>query len=142
MVLVSTVGVAVAEDASVGIYTFTVPDGYSVIQSEDNLVVMQQDEKNVVNFATEVGDDIDAAKENLISQGNELIGEDTLDYNDMEINLQSFKTSTGLFSYNYIFLGDNGNFAVTVVTDNSDFDADLKAEGNPATTIFDSVVEN
>lgn len=142
LVLVSTVGVAVAEDASVGIYTFTVPDGYSITQTEDNLVVMQLDENNVVNFATEVDSDIDAAKENLISQGNELIQEDTINYNDMEINLQSFKTSNGLFSYNYIFLGDNGNFAVTVVTNNADFDADLEAEGNPATTIFDSVVEN
>lgn len=140
--LISAVGVAVAEDATVGAYTFTVPDGYSIIQSEDNLVVMQMDEKNVVNFATEVGDDINAAKENLISQGNELTGEDTLNYNDMEINLQSFKTSAGLYSHNYIFLGDNGNFAVTVVTDNADFDTDLAAEGNPATTIFDSVVEN
>ena len=69
LVLVSTVGVAVAEDASVGIYTFTVPDGYSITQTEDNLVVMQLDENNVVNFATEVDSDIDAAKENLISQG-------------------------------------------------------------------------
>ena len=143
LAFVASVGVVAAENASVGPFTFTVPDGYTVVNTTDNLVVMQKDANNVVNFATGVGDDIESSKQSLIAEGNELIEESTLNYQNMEINLQAFKFNNGqMLSYNYILLSDDGNFAVTVVTDDTNFDGDLEAEGNPASIIFDSVVVN
>lgn len=142
LAIIGSVSVAVAEDASVGGYTFTVPEGYTIINQTDNLVIMQADENNVVNFATEVSDDIETAKESQVANGNELISEDTITYNDIEINVQAFSiANSNLVSYNYIVLSEDGNYAVTVVTDNTDFDGSLETEGNPATTIFDSIAQ-
>lgn len=138
--MVASIGFVVAEDATVGNYTFEVPEGYNILNTTDNLVVMQMDDNNVVNFATEVNDDIESARDGQVAQGNELITEDTINYNDIEINLQAFKVAgSDLVSYNYIVLSEDGNYAITVVTDNADFDGDLESEGNPATTIFDTV---
>ena len=36
-------------------------------------------------------------------------------------------------------LSADGNFAVTLTTDNADFDSDLNSEDNPVKTIFDTV---
>lgn len=140
LVMVSSMGMAFAEDVSVGGYTFTVPDGYTIANSTDDLVAMQLDENNAISFATGVSDDIESAKENFLSQGKELIEEDTLDYNDMEINLQAFSTpGSEINSYNYIVLSEDGNFVITVATDNQDFDSSLESEDNPAKAIFDTL---
>ncbi|MBR5503869.1 MAG: hypothetical protein IKV87_05460 [Methanobrevibacter sp.] len=140
LVLVSSIGMAVAEDASVGPYTFTVPEGYTIATSTDNTVAMQLDENNAVSIATDVSDDLEAAKQNFISQGKELLAEDTIEYNGMEINLQAFSTpGTEINAYNYIVLSEDGNFVVTVATDNQDFDSSLESEDNPAKTIFDTI---
>ena len=37
LILVSSIGIAVAEDVSVGGYTFTVPDGYNLVNTTDDL---------------------------------------------------------------------------------------------------------
>ena len=140
LVLVSSIGIAVAEDASVGPYSFTVPDGYTIANSADDSVSMQLDDNNAITFATGVSDDIDAAKENFLSQGKELIEEDTLDYDGNEVNLQAFSTpGTDINAYNYIVISEDGNFVITVATDNQDFDSSLESEDNPAKAIFDSL---
>jgi hypothetical protein len=43
---------------------------------------------------------------------------------------------TNISSYNYVVLSDEGNFLVTVSSDDPNFDTDLKAEGNVAGEIF------
>lgn len=60
----------------------------------------------------------------------------------MDIELQAFSkdnSGTTLYVYNYIMLSADGNFAVTLTTDNADFDSDLNSEDNPVKTIFDTV---
>ena len=138
LIFVSSIGMAVAEDASIAGYSFTVPEYYTILNATDDLIVMQMDDYNVINFATGVQDDIEISKQTNIDNGWELINEDTIDYNDISINLQSF-VKDGLYSYNYIVLSEQGNFVVTVVTNNADFDADLESEDNPAKIIFDSL---
>ena len=111
LILVSSIGIAVAEDVSVGGYTFTVPDGYNLVNTTDDLASMQLDEKNAISFATGVSDDIEAAKQNFLSQGKELIEEETLDFDGTEVNLQAFSTpGTDIKAYNYIVISDNGKF--------------------------------
>ena len=148
LVFVASVGVAVAEDATVSPYTFTIPDGYTVATATDTTCAMQKDATNAVSFATEVSDDIESAKQTFIDQGQTLIDEQEITYNDMSITLQAFsadKDGTTLYSYNYIMLSESGNFVVTVVTDNADFNSDLNTatgEDNPAVTIFDTIQVN
>ena len=148
LVFIASVGVAVAEDATVAPYTFTVPDGYTVATTTDTTCAMQKDNFNAVSFATEVGDDLEAAKQTFIDQGQTLIDEQEINYNDMDITLQAFsvdKDGTTLYSYNYVMLSQDGNFVVTVVTDDADFNSDLNtvnAEDNPAVTIFDTIQVN
>ena len=140
LVMVSSMGMAFAEDVSVGGYTFTVPDGYTIANSTDDLVAMQLDENNAISFATGVSDDIEAAKQNFLSQGKELIEEETLDFDGTEVNLQAFSTpGTDIKAYNYIVISDNGNFVITVATDNQDFDSSLESDDNPAKAILESL---
>ncbi len=66
----------------------------------------------------------------------------------MTINLQAFSVDQGgttLYSYNYVMLSEDGNFVVTVVTDDGELNTDLNtanAEDNPAVTIFDTIQVN
>lgn len=140
LIFVSSIGMAVAEDASVGGYTFTVPEGYKVLNTTEDSVVMQMDDNNAIVFSTTVGDDLEAAKENFISQGKELLEENVQDFDGLEVNLQAFSVpGTDINSYNYVVLSEDGNFLVTVSSDDPNFDTDLKAEGNPAGEIFNTL---
>ena len=142
VILVASVGIVVAEDATVEPYTFTIPDGYTIATSDDTTCAMQKDEYNAISFATGVSDDLEAAKQTFIDQGKTLIQEDELQYNDMDITLQAFSTDVGgttLYVYNYVMLAEQGNFVVTVTTDDADFDSDLNADTNPAKVIFDTI---
>ena len=148
LVFVASVGIVAAEDATVAPYTFTVPDGYTIATTTDTTCAMQQDDIHAISFATGVGEDLEAAKQNFIDQGQQLIDEKEMKYNDIDINLQAFsvdKDGTLLYSFNYIVLSDDGNFVVTVVTDDAEFNSDLNtanAEDNPAVTIFDTLQVN
>ena len=142
LVFVASVGIAVAEDATVAPYTFTVPDGYTIATSDDTTCAMQKDPNNAVSFATGVGDDLEAAKQTFIDQGKTFLEEDTLNYNDIDITLQAFSVDadgTTMYTYNYVVLTDEGNFVVTVATDDPDFDSDLNSDDNPAKVIFDTI---
>ena len=44
LVFVACVGIVVAEDATVSPYTFTVPDGYTIVTSDDTTCAMQKDD--------------------------------------------------------------------------------------------------
>ena len=54
VILVASVGIVVAEDATVEPYTFTIPDGYTIATSDDTTCAMQKDEYNAISFATGV----------------------------------------------------------------------------------------
>ena len=145
IIFIASVGIVVAEDATVEPYTFTIPDGYTIATSDDTTCAMQKDEYNAISFATGVGEDLEAAKQTFIDQGKTLIKEENINYNDMDITLQAFSTDadgTTLYVYNYVMLSEDGNFVVTVTTDDADFNSDLDSDDNPAKIIFDSIVVN
>ena len=145
IIFIASVGIVVAEDATVEPYTFTIPDGYTIATSDDTTCAMQKDANNAISFATGVGDDLEAAKQTFIDQGKTFIKEENITYNDMDITLQAFSTDadgTTLYVYNYVMLSEDGNFVVTVTTDDADFNSDLDSDDNPAKIIFDSIVVN
>ena len=145
LVFVAGVGVVMAEDATVEPYTFTIPDGYTIATSDDTTCAMQKDEFNAISFATGVSDDLEGAKQNLNDQGKTFLKEDELEYNGMNITLQAFSAEadgTVLYVYNYVMLTEDGNFVVTVTTDDASFNDDLHADSNPAKVIFDTIAVN
>ena len=148
LVFLASIGIVMAEDATVDPYTFTVPDGYTIATSDATTCAMQKDNIHAVSFATGVGDDLEAAKQTFISQGKTFVEEKELKYNDMDITLQVFSTEEGgttMYTYNYVMLSQDGNFVVTVATDDAELDSDLNtanAEDNPAVIIFDTVQVN
>lgn len=142
LVFIASVGIVAAEDATVDPYTFTIPDDYTIATSDDTTCAMQKDATHAISFATGVSDDLESAKQNFISQGKTLLKEESMNYNDMDITLQAFSADvdgTTLYVYNYIMLSSDGNFVVTVTTDDEDFDSDLNSEDNPAKVIFDTI---
>lgn len=145
LALIASVGIVAAEDVTVGPYTFAVPDGYTIASSTDTVIAMQQDEYNAITFATEVSEDIETAKQGLIDKGYAFIDEEEMEYNGYNTTLQKFTydaDGTTLYSFNYIELIDSGNFVITLVTDDPDFDGDLNSGENPAASIFDTLVVN
>ena len=145
LVFVASIGIAVAEEATVDPYTFTVPDEYTIATSDATTCAMQKDANNAISFATGVTDDLESAKQSFIDQGKTFLEEKEMTYNDMDITLQAFSTEVGgttLYVYNYVMLADQGNFVVTVTTDDADFNSDLNSDDNPAKVIFDTIVAN
>ena len=142
LALVASVGIVAAEDVTVGSYTFAVPDGYTIASNTDTVIAMQQDEYNAITFATEISDDIETAKQVLINKDYTFIDEEEMEYNGYNTTLQKFSydsNGTTLYSFNYIELIDSGNFVITLITDNPDFDGDLNSGKNPVASIFDTL---
>lgn len=142
LVFVAGVGIVAAEDATVAPYTFTVPDGYTIATSDATTCAMQKDANNAISFATGVSDDLEGAKQNLISQGKTFLEEKNVKFGDLDTTLQAFSADIGgttLYVYNYVVLTEEGNFVVTVTTDDANFNTDLNSDTNPAKGIFDTL---
>ena len=145
LILVAGIGAVVAEDATVEPYTFTVPDGYTIATSDDTTCAMQKDEFNAISFATGVGEDLEAAKQTFIDQGKTFVEEDNIEYNGINSTLQVFSVDadgTTLYIYNYVVLTEEGNFVVTLTTDDADFNSTLESQDNPVASIFDTLQVN
>ena len=136
-VIAISVSAVAAEQAQIGQNTFDVPDGYTIVQTEDNMIMMQIDENNAVTVTIDIPDDIESSKQTILDQWYELVNESTVQYADKDINVQGF-TKDDITSYNYIVLSDDGNYVVGVVSNDPNFDGDLESGSNPAATIFDT----
>jgi hypothetical protein len=140
--LIASVSFVAAEEATVGPYSFTVPDNYTIAEQKDNFISMKIDENNALSFSTDVDDDIEKSKQAFIDQGQKLITEAEMDYDDLHIYLQAFeieKDGQTLYTYNFIYLSKDGNFVVTYVTNDTDFDYDLESEDNPVGNFLSSL---
>jgi hypothetical protein len=103
---------------------------------------MKIDENNALSFSTDVDDDIEKSKQAFIDQGQKLVTEAEMDYDDLHIYLQAFeieKDGQTLYTYNFIYLSKDGNFVVTYVTNDTDFDYDLESEDNPVGNFLSSL---
>lgn len=140
--LIASVSFVAATEATVGPYSFTVPDEYAIAEQKDNFISMKVDENNALSFSTDVDDDIEKSKQAFIKQGQELITEAEMDYDNLHIYLQAFqidKDGQTFYTYNFIYLSEDGNFVVTYVTNDTDFDYDLESENNPVGNLLSSL---
>ena len=93
LVVVSCVGVAVAAEASIEGHTFTIPDGFNLSDSSDDMVILQQDDNHaiVIMMSDEVSS-VDDAKENLESKGYTFTGSKTCKALGKDVIQQNYET--------------------------------------------------
>lgn len=142
LIVIVSLGVVYATDVTVGNYTFTAPDGYTIVKSDDTCIEMRNNTKNALSFTTGIDGDIESSKQGFIKRGYTIINEKSFEYNGHNGDLIVFSikdNETTSFSYKYIVLSNDGNFVITVITDNSNFNGDLNSNDNPVTEIFDTL---
>ena len=67
-VIAISVSAVAAEQAQIGQNTFDVPDGYTIVQTEDNMIMMQIDENNAVTVTIDIPDDIESSKQTILTR--------------------------------------------------------------------------
>ena len=135
LIVVSGIGVAVAAEASVGDHTFTIPDGYKLLNSTDDTAILQEGNTHaiVVMMSDEVKS-IDDARKNLESKGYEFLGENTYDAEGYSVTQQNFEKD-GLTVYSYNFQMKDGKYCVITYTIPSS-EQPGENEDNPITEII------
>lgn len=137
VLVVLGMGIVVAEDISVGDHEFTIPDGFEVVNSTDEMVLLSQDDDHAiaVMIPEEVSDSEDS-KEYLENQGYTFIGEETYMADGKEVEQQNYE-SDGYTIMAYVIPAGADQCIVTY-TISSDETAPEGAD-NPVTTILNSI---
>lgn len=137
MLVVLGMGIVVAEDVSIGDHGFTVPDGFKVLNSTDNMVVVTQDDQHAIAVMfPDTVKNTDDAKHFLELQGYKFIGEENYTADGKEVLQQNYE-SNGYNVLAYIIPAGDDQCVVTYTLP-SDETAPEGAD-NPVTTILDSI---
>lgn len=137
MLVVLGMGIVVAEDVSIGDHEFTLPDGFKVLNSTDNMVVLTQDDDHAI--AVMVPDSVknsEDAKNYLEQQGYKFIAEETYSADGKEVQQQNYETD-GYTVMAYVIPAGADQCVITY-TIPSDETAPEGAD-NPVTTILNSI---
>ena len=115
LIMACSITAIAAESASVGDYTFEIPDDYKSTDITDTQATLEKDNTHaiVVIFADSVSSSEDA-KSNLESKGYTYIGQNSYDANGYSINQQNFEKD-GLTVYSYDFEMKDGKYCVISV---------------------------
>ena len=137
LIVVSCVGIACAEEVSVADHKFTIPDGYKVLNTTDDSVVLTQDDNHViVVMVPEVVKNANEAKSYLEDKGYKFIGEDSYNADGKEVQQQNYEKE-GFTVMSYIIPAGDDQCIVTF-TIPADETAPEGAD-NPVTTVLDSI---
>ena len=137
VLVVSCVGVAVAAEASIGDYTFTIPDGFKLTNSTDDATILEHDDEHaiVVMMSDEVGS-VEDAKQNLESKGYTFIGSETYNADGKDVVQQNYGTSE-LTIMAYVFDVGSEKCIVTYTIPSSE--TPPEGSDNPVTTILNTI---
>lgn len=137
LIVASSIGIACAEEVSVGDHKFTIPDGYSVLNTTDDSVILTQDNDHViVVIVPEAVKNADDAKSYLEGQGYNFKGEETYDADGKIVQQQNYeKDGYTVMSYVIPAGADQCIVTFTIPADES------APEGadNPVTTVLNSI---
>lgn len=138
LIMACSITAIAAESASVGDYTFEIPDDYKSTDITDTQATLEKDNTHaiVVIFADSVSSSEDA-KSNLESKGYTYIGQNSYDANGYSINQQNFEKD-GLTVYSYDFEMKDGKYSVITYTIPSS-EQPGENEDNPVTDIIKSL---
>ena len=137
LIVASSIGIACAEEVSVADHKFTIPDGYEVLNSTDDSVILTQDDDHViVVIVPEEVNNADDAKSYLEDQGYKFIGEEKYDADGKIVQQQNYEKD-GFTVMSYIIPAGEDQCVVTF-TIPADETAPEGAD-NPVTTVLNSI---
>lgn len=137
ILVVLGMGLVVAEDISIGDHEFTIPDGFQVVNSTDEMVLLAQDDDHAIGvIIPEAVKNSDDAKAYLEDQGYTFIAEETYLADGKEVQQQNYE-SEGYTVMAYV-LPAGADQCIVTYTIPSDETAPEGAD-NPVTTILNSI---
>ena len=137
MLVVLGMGTVVAEDISIGDYEFSIPDGFQVVNSTDNVVFLSQDDDHAIGvIIPEAVKNSEDAKIYLESQGYTFIGEETYDADGKEVQQQNYE-SDGYTIMAYVIPAGDDQCVITYTIPSSE--TPPEGADNPVTTILNSI---
>ena len=137
LIVASSIGIACAEEVSVAGHEFTIPDGYKVLNTTDDSVILTQDNDHViVVIVSEAVKNADDAKSYLEDQGYKFLGEETYDADGKIVQQQNFEKD-GFTVMSYVIPAGADQCIVTFTIPAGE----TAPEGadNPVTTVLNSI---
>ncbi|MEE0936185.1 MAG: hypothetical protein U0L42_11025 [Methanobrevibacter sp.] len=137
LIVVSGIGVTVAAEANVGDHTFTIPDGFKLMNSTDDTAILQQgDEQAIVVMMSDKVKSVDDSKKNLESQGYEFLGSQKYNADGKDVEQQNYGTDKWTIMAYVFDVGSEKCIVTYTIPAN-----ETPAEGsdNPVTTILNSI---
>ncbi len=120
-----------ADTVHMGNSTFSIPDGYTITESDNNLVIYNDDLAIVMYQGPII--DPSVAKQKRIDMGYDFLGEDTYVFEGTRINQQNYNNG-GINTCVYTFKKNNKTYIITL---NVDENADIPSyQDNPVTEII------
>lgn len=125
-----------AEDATVGDSTFTVPDGYTINETDGNTVTLIGNDNTAIAIYSGDIKSIEDARQSRLDAGFTLSGEQTYDANGIQINQQNYKKD-GFNSCVYTFKKNDKDYIISFnLVEGQDIPSN---EDNPVTGIINSL---
>ena len=137
LILASSIALVAAEEASLGDYSFNVPDGYEIVNQTDNLVSMQSDPDHAIVMS--LPDEVKSAadfKKSLEAEGYKFGDEDTYKAGDFDVSQYNYEYQD-YQGFLYICEGEDNPILITLVMP-ADEDAP-SPDDNPVTEIINSL---
>ncbi|WP_407410443.1 hypothetical protein [Methanobrevibacter sp.] len=137
VIAVSGIGIAAAAEANVGDHTFTIPDGFKLINSTGDTAILQQgDEQAIVVMMSDEVNSVDDAKKNLEAKGYEFIGSEKYNADGKDVEQQNYGTDKWSIMAYVFDVGSEKCIVTYTIPAN-----ETPAEGsdNPVTTILNSI---
>lgn len=136
LVIAASVSFVFAENASVSGHTFTIPDGYTINETESDTVALTLDDNHTIVVV--VSDEIDENREivNLESEGYSFTVKGLYDYGDFNVVQQNYN-STEYAVYNYLCSSDPINLIIRLTMPSGE--PPLEGADNPVCEILDTI---
>ena len=135
----SMTAIAAADDyESVGDYTFDIPDGYQVMDKDNEMVTMQvDDDHSIVVYKLDSVADVDSFISLLETTGCKLVSEDAFQAGSFNVTPYGY---TYLDAQGFFYICDDGKGTpILVASSGPDTEDPLTVDDNPARIVVDSL---
>lgn len=137
LIVVSGIGIAVAGDASIGDHTFTIPDGFKVLESTDEMTILQEgDDHAIVVMVSDNVNSVEDSRKNLESKGYNFLGSEKYNADGKDVEQQNYGTDD-LTVMAYVFDVGDEKCIVTYTIPSSE--TPPEGTDNPVTTILNTI---
>ena len=140
IILLGSMTAIAAEDdyASLGDYTFDIPEGYQIADESDNMITFQSDEDHVVIvYALDSVSDLDMFKSLLENQGCKLVDDTSFESGSFNVDQSTY---TFMDTQGYLYVCDDGKGTPVLVALGIPDSEDLpQADDNAAYQVVSSL---